>query len=85
MKKIFYTIRTVLLIIFFPLGLLYCIGTALFSDKRNFRTYIGIITLMGLSLLLGIYLVQPEWFDPIIAWCVDAWNWFAGIFNGTTV
>lgn len=74
------TILTIILILLFPLGIIYCIGTALFSDKRTFATFLGITMIFGIGILLGIYLVQPSWYDPIIAWFIDTWEWIKGIF-----
>lgn len=56
MKKIF----KVLLIILFPLGIIYCIGQNLFS--KNFAGFLGAIFILGGGVLLGIYIKDPQFF-----------------------
>jgi len=73
-------ILTVLLIILFPLGMIYCIGIALFSDKRSFKTFIGIVLIFGIGILLGMYFIDHTVYDAIINWIVKAWEWVKGIF-----
>ena len=55
MKKIF----RIFLIIMFPLGIIYCVGRALFTGK-DFASYIGMIFILGLGILLGVYFCNPE-------------------------
>lgn len=58
-----------LLIILFPLGMLYCLIHALGKD---FICFIGCLLFCGCGILLGIYLVEPElittWFQTFLGW-----------------
>lgn len=47
----------VLLIIFFPLGIVYCLIHTLGKD---FSCFIGLICAVGIGILLGIYIGKPE-------------------------
>lgn len=58
-------ILTVLMIILFPLGIVYCIGINLFAGKK-FTAFLGGVLLFGVGMLLAIYLVRPEYY--VIAW-----------------
>lgn len=46
-----------LLVIIFPLGLIYCIVHTL---GKEISTFIGGISLVGIGVLLGIYIVEPQ-------------------------
>lgn len=50
-------IGTTLLIILFPLGILYCIIHTL---GKEFSTFVGSIFLLGIGILIGIYIVEPQ-------------------------
>lgn len=60
-------IGTTLLVIFFPLGILYCVIHTL---GREFSTFLGSIFLLGIGILVGVYIVEPQilygLFDRII-------------------
>lgn len=62
MKKI-NKILTILLIILFPIGMLYCIGKNLFS--RNFTSFLGGICLLVAGFLLCVFLLRPDIVEPI--------------------
>lgn len=70
MKKVFKIILTVLIIILFPLGMLYCIGKALFADKRNFVTYLGMffIFILGFCLCVALFYKDLPWAMTVINW-----------------
>ena len=67
MKKV----GKILLILLFPLGIIFCIGRALFTGK-DFYSYLGMFFIFGLGVLLGIYLGNPEmvkgWINTIGGW-----------------
>lgn len=54
---VFKKIGIALLVIIFPLGLLYCI---LHTLGKEFTTFIGGIALIGIGILVGIYIVEPQ-------------------------
>jgi hypothetical protein len=60
MKKILNT----LLIIFFPLGVLYCVGKNLFSG--NFASFLGGIFLVCIGFCLAIYFLRPDLIEQIL-------------------
>ena len=60
LKKV---LRT-LLIIFFPLGILYCIGKALFGS--SFSSFLGGIFLCGVGFVLAIYFFRYDLIEPIV-------------------
>lgn len=70
MKKVWKTILIVLLVVLFPLGILYCVGRALFADNRNFATYLGIlfIFLGGFALCVGMFWRDLPWVITAIEW-----------------
>ena len=60
-------VMTIIMIAIFPLGMIYCVFHSMFKD---FASFIGSIFLIGIGVVLGIYLVQPEtiiniWFTMI--------------------
>lgn len=61
----------IFLIILFPLGIVFCIGKALFSNK-DFASFLGMILIFGIGVLLGVYLGNPEmvneWIQTIQSW-----------------
>ena len=67
MKKL-KKIKIILLIVFFPIAMVYCIGKALFTGQ-GFASYLGMFFIFGLGTLLGVYLGNPEmvkgWFQAI--------------------
>ena len=76
MKKVWKTILTVFLIVLFPLGIIYCIGRALFADNRNFASYLGMIFLFigGFALCAGLF-----WKD--LPWMVTSIDWVKGFLR----
>ncbi len=62
---------TILLIVFFPLGIIFCI---LHSLGKSFITFLGSIFICAIGILIGIYIIQPE---LIHTW----WNDFVNIFR----
>lgn len=52
----------VLLCIFFPIGIVYCVGVNLFAGK-GVASFLGGILLFGCGMLLCAYLITPEWFS----------------------
>lgn len=68
--KVLKTIGIILLIILFPIGILYCIGKALFGDKRNFVTYLGMffILAIGFFLCAGIFWKDLPWMVTMVEW-----------------
>ena len=76
-------ILTVLMIILFPLGIVYCIGINLFAGKK-FAAFLGGVLLFGVGMLLAIYLVRPEYY--VIAWeYVKGWFIRRVIMNSITI
>lgn len=61
----------IFLIILFPLGIVFCIGKALFSNK-DFASFLGMILILGVGVLLGVYLGNPEmvngWIQTVQSW-----------------
>lgn len=61
----------ILLIVLFPLGIVFCIGKALFSNK-DFSSFLGVLIICGLGILLGFYIGQPEtvegWVQAVVGW-----------------
>ena len=57
-------ILTLLLIIFFPLGIVFCIGKNLFS--RDFWSFLGGLLLFACGFVLAIYLFRYDIIEPII-------------------
>lgn len=53
LKKLF----SILMVIIFPLGILYCVIHTL---GREFSTFLGSIFLLGIGILVGIYIVEPQ-------------------------
>lgn len=63
-----------LLVIIFPVGIVYCLSKALFGN--NFPTFLGVVFAIGIGILLGIYLVHPEFYINIINWFKAILFWF---------
>ena len=57
-------ILTIIMIILFPLGIIYCIGKNLFSD--NFASFLGGIFIFILGVGLSIYYLRPDILEPIL-------------------
>lgn len=60
MKKL----GTILLIIFFPLGILFCVGKCLFSG--GFANFLGGVFLCAIGAGLAIYFLRYDLVEPII-------------------
>ena len=60
-SKIFRTI----MIILFPLGILYCVGRNLF--KSDFASFLGGLFLLAGGFVLAIFLLRPDLVEPIIS------------------
>ena len=54
----------IILIVLFPLGIIYCVGKNLFSG--NFVTFLGGVLLFGLGFLLALWTLRPDLVEPII-------------------
>jgi hypothetical protein len=50
-------IGILLLIIFFPLGILYLLIHTL---SRDFRSFLGSLLLVGVGVLIGVYIFEPQ-------------------------
>lgn len=61
----------IFLIVLFPLGIVYCVGRALFTGN-GFASYLGMFFIFGFGTLLGVYLANPEmvrgWFQTVAGW-----------------
>lgn len=57
-------ILTIIMIIIFPLGIIYCVGKNLFNG--NFASFIGGILLFVIGFVLAIFLLRPDIAQPII-------------------
>lgn len=55
---------TILLIVFFPLGIIYCVGKNLFTG--GFASFLGGVFLCGIGALLVIYFLRYDLVEPII-------------------
>lgn len=62
-------IGTALLIILFPLGMIYCLVHALGKD---FICFLGCLLFCGCGIVLGMYLANPE---LVIAWVKAVLGW----------
>ena len=60
LKKIF----RIMLIVLFPLGVLFCIGKNLFSG--NFVGFLGGLFLFVIGAIVGLIIFAPEVYQPII-------------------
>jgi hypothetical protein len=58
-------ILTIIMIIIFPLGIIYCVGKNLFNG--NFASFIGGILLFVMGFVLAIFLLRPDLVEPIIS------------------
>ena len=77
MKKFFQTLLTILLIVFFPLGILFCVGKNLFSG--GFTQFLGGILLFAAGAVLAIYFLRYDLIEPVI---VFVQNTFQSIIGG---
>ena len=76
MKEVWKKVLLALLIILFPVGIIYCIGKAFFADKRTWVTFLGILFLGIIAYLLADYVVAStgvsitqgiiDWFAKVI-------------------
>ena len=57
-------IATIIMIVLFPLGMIYCIGKNLFSG--NFASFLGGVCLFIVGFILAIFLLRPDIVEPII-------------------
>ena len=57
-------IGTILLVILFPLGILYCIGKNLFTG--NFASFLGGVFLFAVGFVVSIVLFRPDIVEPVI-------------------
>lgn len=64
----------IFLIILFPLGIVFCIGKALFSNK-DFASFLGMVLILGIGVLLGVYLGNPE---MVNGWIQTVQSWIGG-------
>lgn len=62
-------IITIILIILFPLGILYCM---IHTIAKDFPSFLGGIFLVGAGIVLGIYIVKPE---IVLGW----WGYIVGL------
>lgn len=56
-------ILTIIMIILFPLGIIYCIGKNLFNG--NFASFLGGWFLFGLGFVFCIILLRPDISEPV--------------------
>lgn len=70
MKDVWKKIAVILLIVLFPIGMIYCIGKALFADKRGFAVYLGMLFIFigGFALCVGIFWQDLPWMVSVVAW-----------------
>ena len=65
----------IMMVILFPIGILYCIGRALFTGN-GFASYLGMIFIFGIGILLGVHFGNPEITRGLFQ-AVDKWlGWF---------
>ena len=60
----FKKVLNIILVILFPLGIIYCIGKNLFSG--NFASFLGGIMLFALGFVLCVFWLRPDIVEPII-------------------
>ena len=58
-------ILRLILIILFPLGIVYCVGKNLFNG--NFVSFLGGVCLFALGFLLALWTLRPDLVQPIIS------------------
>ena len=58
------SLLTLLLIICFPIGIVYCIGKNLFNG--NFASFIGAILIFGAGFCLAVWLLRPDISQTVI-------------------
>ena len=75
--KVLKTIGIILLVVLFPIGILYCIGKALFGDKRNFVTYLGMFFIFaaGFCLCAGLFWHDLPWMVTAVEWVKNILPW----------
>ena len=61
--EIFKKVLRIILIVLFPLGIIFCIGKNLFSG--NFVSFLGGVLLFGLGFLLALWTLRPDLVEPI--------------------
>ena len=66
--KVFKTILHILLVIFFPLGIIYAI---IHTIAKDFTSFIGGICLVGVGVLIGIYLIKPDLIMNWLQWLLS--------------
>lgn len=58
-----------LLIIFFPIGIMYCVMHTL---GKSFVTFLGGVFLVSIGIVLGMYIVEPQlitgFFQNVVSW-----------------
>lgn len=64
MKKL-NKVLTIIMIILFPIGIVYCIGKNLFSG--NFAPFLGGLILFLGGFVLAMFLLRPDLVEPIIS------------------
>lgn len=57
-------VLTIIMIILFPIGIVYCVGKNLFGG--NFVSFLGGVLLCGLGFVLALFLLRPDLVEPII-------------------
>ena len=65
MNKRFSKVLNILLVIFFPVGIIYCIGKNLFGG--NFSTFLGGLLLFASGFVLALFLLRPDIVKPVLS------------------
>jgi hypothetical protein len=71
-----------LLVILFPLGIIYSIGKALFS-RGDFVIFLGCLSISLLSFIGGVLLMynNPQWIEPILTFLSSVWTAVKVLFS----
>ena len=56
-------ILSIMMIVLFPVGILYCVGKNLFSG--NFATFMGGVLLFASGFVLALFLLRPDVVAPV--------------------
>lgn len=68
MKKVLKTILIVIVVILFPIGILYCIGKALFADNRTFATYLGMLFIFLAGFIVCFLIFRQDLVQAAVNW-----------------
>lgn len=68
LKKIF----SIIMVVFFPLSIMYCIMHALTKD---FCCFLGCLFMVAIGFFVAVYVYEPQLLQQVA-------DWFIGVFDG---